>query len=287
MARHLLQGGFPLHFFARREEVAREFQSLGGVRQATVAELTRACDVIITIVTADPQLKEIALGPDGIRQGAGPGKILIDMSTVSPDTEREISDALASTGMKMLDAPVSGGPAGAKAATLAIMVGGDVADFESVRPILMAMGKHLFHMGPIGCGQIVKLVNQLIGGGIMALIAEGLVLAKAAGAELQQVADVIGVSSGNSTLFQAKVKSAILAGNFQPGFATELMRKDMALALKMGSDLKVPLPVASAAQSLYTTAMNHGCHGLDFSSIADVCAAAANQMLRSNPKGIH
>jgi 3-hydroxyisobutyrate dehydrogenase-like beta-hydroxyacid dehydrogenase len=177
--------------------------------------------------------------------------------------------------MSMVDAPVSGGPTGAQAATLAIMVGGEKADFERCRDVFDALGKHLFHMGPLGAGQTIKLVNQMMGGGIMALVGEGFALAKAAGVDLAKMAEVVAVSSGNSTLFEARAKKFILADQYGTGFATELMRKDMLLALGMADRLHVPLPVSAVACQLYTEAMKMGYRAADFSAVAKVCERAA------------
>ena len=275
MAKNLLKAGHQLTFFSRRDEVAAEFTSLGAKRAKSPAEVTRASEFVITIVTADPQLTEVVLGPDGILAGAEKGKLLIDMSTVAPQTEQSLGAKLAERGMSMIDAPVSGGPWGAEQATLAIMAGGDKNDYERALPLLGAMGKKLFHLGPLGCGQVVKLINQMVGGGIMTLIAEGFVLGKAAGANLDQLLEVMLVSSANSSALEARGRKFLLSNHFVPGFMTELMRKDMSLAVAMADRLKSPTPVAAAALQQYTAAMNHGHAELDFAAVVKVCEAAA------------
>jgi 3-hydroxyisobutyrate dehydrogenase len=275
MAKNLLKAGFPLTFYARRDEVAREFVEAGAKRAASPADVARAAEVIITIVTADAQVREVVGGPGGLVEGVSAGKLVVDMSTIGPATVREIGALLATKGAKFLDAPVSGGPWGAEAATLAIMAGGEKADFERAAPLFRAMGKHLFHCGKLGAGQVVKLVNQMIGGGIMTLVAEGMVLAKKAGADMEQLVDVLSVSSGNSALLEARGKKFLLADQFQPGFMTELMRKDMSLAVALADQLKVPTPVAAGALQQFTAALNHGLAELDFSSVAKVYEHAA------------
>ncbi len=275
MARNLLRAGHRLVFYARRPEVAAEFIEAGARQAASPAEAARDAEFIISIVTADAQVTEVALGAGGVIEGAAPGKTFIDMSTIAPDTIRHVGAQMRGAGFAVLDAPVSGGPAGAQAATLAIMAGGETADFERCRDVLAALGKNVFNLGPRGAGQTIKLVNQMIGGGIMALIGEGFVLAKAAGADLAMMADVVSVSSGGSTLFDARARKFILADQYQPGFTTELMRKDMALALEMARELRVPLPVSAAAFQQYTTAMNQGHGGDDFASVAKVYEHAA------------
>jgi 3-hydroxyisobutyrate dehydrogenase-like beta-hydroxyacid dehydrogenase len=182
---------------------------------------------------------------------------------------------LHAAGVALLDAPVSGGPWGAESATLAIMVGGEVADVQRARPAFEAIGKHIFHVGPLGAGQTVKLVNQLVAGGIMALVGEGFVTAKAAGVDLNALADVMAVSSGNSAVFEARGKKFLLANQFVPGFMTELMHKDVALAVEMASRLGVPTPVAAEALAQYQAAIRLG-HGRDdFAAVAKVCEQAA------------
>jgi 3-hydroxyisobutyrate dehydrogenase len=275
MAKNLLRAGHALVFYARKAEVVDEFTALGAQRAASPAEVMQAAEIVITIVTADPQLEEVVLAPHGLLAGATAGKLLIDMSTVSPTTERELGRKLHAAGVALIDAPVSGGPWGAEAGTLAIMVGGGAADVARARPVLEAMGKHIFHVGPLGAGQTVKLVNQMVAGGIMALVGEGFVVAKAAGADLHALADVMAVSSGNSAVFEARGKKFLLANQYTPGFMTELMHKDVALAVGMAEQLGVPTPVAAHALEQYQAAIRLG-HGRDdFAAVAKVCEQAA------------
>lgn len=275
MAKNLLKAGFRLTFYTRRQEVADEFTALGGARVAAPAEVARRTDAVITIVTADAQVREVVCGADGILAGTERGKLVIDMSTIGPGTVREVGAALETKGAALVDAPVSGGPWGAEAATLAIMVGGEKADVDRAKPLFEAMGKNIFHCGPLGSGQIVKLVNQMVGGGIMTLLAEGLVLARKAGVDPKQLVDVMLVSSANSSLLEARGKKFLLADHFVPGFMTELMRKDMALAVSLAQTLNVPTPVAAGALQQYTSAMNQGYSTLDFSSVLKVAENAA------------
>lgn len=279
MARHLIQAGHELFFLARRDDVARQFRELGGVQKATPAEVTRAAEFVISIVTADAEVKEIALGPGGIMEGAAAGKTYLEMSTIGPWTVREIGQRLQPTGMAMLDAPVSGGPWGAESGTLTIMCGGEAADFQRAKPVLEAMGQRFFHLGPLGAGQTVKIINQMMAGGIVSLIAEAFVLAKAAGADLDAFADVVSVSSGGSTMFEHRAKKFILADQYVPGFKTELMRKDVSLALELARQRDVPMPVASAALQQYLAAMRQGHGSEDFAAVVKVCENQAGVKL--------
>lgn len=285
MARNVLRAGHKLHFYCRRDEAAVECAALGGVRQPTPAAVAQSSEFVITIVTADEAVRQVVLGEGGIHQAAAAGKWLLEMSTISPATAREVAAVLARRGMGMLDAPVSGGPAGAEAATLTIMAGGSQTDFEAARPVLACLGKNLFHVGPVGAGQTVKLINQLLGGGIMALIGEAFALARASGVDLEQLVDVVRCSSGNSTLFESRARSHVLRNDFPPAFTTELMRKDLLLALELAAGLNVPLPVTAAAVQQYTAALNLGRRGEDFSSVAAVSSQLAGVLHAAEQAG--
>jgi 3-hydroxyisobutyrate dehydrogenase len=276
MARNLLRAGHELTFFARRPEVRAEFEAAGARFAASPAAVAAAVDFIITIVPTDREIHEVVLGPDGIVSAAVPGKLHIEMSTISPALVRELGQALGDRGMSMLDAPVSGGPSGARNATLTIMVGGSQQDLDRARPVLDAMGERIIHCGPLGAGQTIKVINQMMSGGIMALVGEGVALARAAGIDLERFADVVATSSGGSTIFSARRKM-IVADDYQPAFRTELMRKDVGLALDMAKQLNVPLPLAAAAFQQYTAALQAGLGKLDFASIARLCCGAAGQ----------
>lgn len=279
MARNLMAAGHELVFFARRAEVAAEFAAAGARQVDSPAMVTELAEVIFTIVTADAELAEVTVGAGGVVEGAGPGKTLIDMSTVGPNTARQIGGRLGDAGMAMLDAPVSGGPWGAESGKLTIMAGGEVVDFERNLPLLKVLGEKVFHVGPLGAGQTVKLINQMLAAGTMALIGEGLTLAKAAGVDLQQVIDVIGVSSGASAMLEARGKKFVLANQYEPGFTMQLMRKDVGLATELGHRLDVPLPLTAAALQQYTAALNLGHATEDFAAIAKVCEQAAGVKL--------
>jgi len=283
MARNLIQAGCRLTFLARRPEVIAEFTELGGISVATPAEVARGSQIIFTIVSADAQVREIALGPSGVIEAAAPDKLLIDMSTIAPSTVREVADRLATRGMSMLDAPVSGGPWGAQSATLSIMVGGSPDAFAWAEPLLKRLGQHITHFGPIGTGQTVKLINQLIGGGIMTLIAEGLVLGRAAGIDLQRLVDCLLQSSGSSSLLEARGRKFLLAGNLQPGFTTQLMHKDMQLATNLAREFGVPAEVAGAALRRYELALNQGDAALDFAAVARTYEREVGVQLATQP----
>ena len=267
MAMNLLNAGYELYFYSRREPVVQQFREAGAIPVGNCAEVAEAADVIIAIVPADREVEQVLVSDTGVIAGGGPGKLVVDMSTISPITVHWVAARLETAGMSMLDAPVSGGHSGAKAGTLAIMAGGSEDDFTRVLPIFKVLGEEIFHLGPLGAGQTTKLVNQMLSGGIMTLIGEAMSVAKAIGLDLSQVVDVVSASSGNSTMLAARAKF-LLADRFEPGFKTGLMRKDMALGLALAQDHNTPAPVAAAALQKYTAAISRGDGILDFSAVA-------------------
>ena len=269
MAKNLLKAGYDLTFYARRPEVVREMEQAGGKAVASSKAVAEATDVVVSIVTADVQVREVILGPDGVLEGASEGQLIVDMSTISPLTIREIAEIAARKGVHVMDAPVSGGDTGAIAGTLTIIAGGEAGDFERCRGIFSAMGKeeNIFHVGPVGVGQTVKIVNQLIGGINMAAIAEGLVMGIAAGADPEMMRKVVEVSSGNSTLFQARVGGFLLKDSFEPGFMLDLMKKDMGIAVDLAKALNIPAPIGAAAYQMYAAASRLGQGERDFSAV--------------------
>ena len=269
MAHNLLKAGYPLTFYARKPEVIQEMTAAGAVSVSSPRLVAESTDIVITIVTADPQVRQIMLGSEGLLEGASEGQLFVEMSTISPLTTREIAELASKKGVHVMDAPVSGGEAGAKNATLTIIAGGRKQDFDRCLDIFKVLGneENIFHVGPLGIGQTVKMVNQFIGGIIMAAIAEGLVLGIKAGAEPRVMNEVISVSSGNSTLFQARVEDYILKGNFEPGFFLDLKKKDLGIGISMAKALNVPTPIGAAAYQMFTAASNLGAGKLDFSAV--------------------
>lgn len=278
MARNLLRAGHDVTFFTRRDEIAKEFTAAGAARASSPADAARGADFIIAIVTADAEATEVALGPQGIVHGADRGAVFIDMSTVSPQTDQHIGAELATRGVDTLDAPVSGGPWGAESGTLTIMVGGEAQTLERARRLLMAMGKNIFHLGPLGAGQTVKLANQMVAGGIMALVGEAYALGDAAGVDPAQLTEVMLASSAASAVLEARGKKFVLANNYQPGFTTQLMHKDMRLATDLAAERQVPTPVATQARAVYQATESSGLGNEDFAAVVKTCRAAAKQI---------
>jgi 3-hydroxyisobutyrate dehydrogenase len=269
MAQNLLKAGVALTIYARRAEVIQEMTAAGATSVSSPKAVAEATDIVITIVPADSQVREVILGSEGVLEGASDGHLIVDMSTISPLATREIAEIAAKKGVHLIDAPVSGGDTGAKAGTLTIIAGGNKEDFERCLKIFKVMGKeeNIFHVGPVGIGQTVKMVNQFIGGITMAAIAEGMVLGIKAGADPQEMGRVINVSSGNSALFQARFWDYILKDYFEPGFFLDLKKKDMDIGITMAKTLNVPTPIGAAAYQMYSAASSLGAGKLDFSAV--------------------
>lgn len=267
MAKNLIKAGFDLTVYARRPEPSAEICALGARSASSPRAVAEQVEMVITIVTADPDVRAVILGEDGALAGAKAGGILVDMSTISPMTTQDIARVAQAKGVEVMDAPVSGGDTGARAGTLTIIAGGRKETFERCRPVFEAMGKNIFHVGGVGIGQVVKIANQVIGGTILAVVSEALVMGVKAGADPEVLRQVIGVSSGNSNLFQARVGDFMLKDQFQPGFMLDLMKKDVGLALEIGKALSVPMPVGAAAYQHYAAGTSMGVGRQDFSAV--------------------
>lgn len=274
MALNLIRAGHELTVYDV-VPAAVEVVVAGGARAAGSArEAAAAGEVVIAMLPAPPHVVAAMFGPDGAIEGLRPGATLIDMSTIDPGTTRRVAEAAAAQGARMLDAPVSGSSTGAVNATLTIMVGGARADFEAQRDLLGALGTNVIHCGPLGMGETVKLANNLISGVTMVAVAEAFTLGVRAGADPRVLFDVIGKSSGNCWSLQTRPPVPGLAPNspadhdFAPGFMTDLMHKDLGLALAAGDALRVPLALTALAHQLYTMTSAQGYGRQDFSAVA-------------------
>ncbi len=257
MAKNLLKAGFPLTVYNRTRARTAELASLG----AQVAESPRAVaensDIIITIVTDTPDVRAVITGERGVIEGVQAGALVIDMSTISPQATRELAEALKAKNVQMLDAPVSGGEKGAIEGTLSIMVGGDVDALERARPVLLAMGKTITHIGPNGMGQVCKLANQIAVGLHNLSISEALIFAMKAGADPAQVLQAIQGGAAGSWAFN-NLAPKILRRDFSPGFMVKLQQKDLRLVLDAADKLNLSLPGTALTHQLYQAVETRG-----------------------------
>ena len=231
MAVNVVRAGFPVIGYNRSLEPVSRLVSEGGRAADSVGDVTEAADVVVTMLPASPDVEAVVLGEDGVLDHAVDGLTVIDMSTIHPGVSREVAAAAAERGVHVLDAPVSGGEQGAIDAALSIMVGGLVEDFEVQLPLLKAMGKTVRHVGPHGAGQTVKAVNQLLVGGHLQLLAEGLTLLDALDVEPAAALEVLGGGLAASRVLEAKAGN-MLSGDFTPGFRAALHHKDLGIVME-------------------------------------------------------
>ena len=225
------------------------------------------------MLPSSANVEAVYLGAGGIIEGASAGRLCVDMSTIDPGTSQRVAARLNEHGLRFLDAPVSGGVGGATAGTLAIMVGGDAGDLEEARPALAAMGANIIHVGAVGAGEVAKLCNNLISGSALVAVAEAFRIGEAFGVDPQILTGVIAKSSGGTWVMEHMhpvpgiVDSAASSRQYAPGFMTDLMAKDLGLAVSAAREKRVPVVVAPAAQQLYRMASSHGLGREDCSSV--------------------
>lgn len=266
MAGHLIEAGHTVIGVNLSPEPVQRLIEAGGQGADTAAEAVSDADVVITMVPDSPDVERAALGEDGIYGNARPGTFHIDMSTIRPDVSVFLAKQGQQAGIRVLDAPVSGGEAGAKEAKLSIMVGGDPDDFEKVRPILEVMGSTVVLVGPPGSGQTVKAANQLIVAGNYELVAEAIVFLRAYGVDTEAALKVLAGGLAGSTVLDRKGAS-MLAGQFQPGFRIDLHHKDMGIIMDAARAKGVTVPVAALTAQLINALRAQGDGGLDHSAL--------------------
>ena len=267
MAGHLARAGYPLSVWNRTPGRAAELVALGAAEAATPAALAASSNVVVTCVSDTPDVEAVLFGPDGVAEGAAPGSLVVDCSTIAPSGSRAFAARLAERGVGFVDAPVSGGSEGARNATLTIFVGGDVADVARARPILGALGRTITHVGPVGAGQAVKAVNQVILAGAYIGVAEGIVLAMKAGLDVEQVVDALSGGAAQSWVL-ANRSGRMIANDYPLGFRVALHRKDLEIALTMARDLGAVLPVSALAAQLESGLIASGHADEDMSALA-------------------
>jgi 2-hydroxy-3-oxopropionate reductase len=266
MARNLLKAGHPLVVHSRSRGPVDEIARAGAKVGSSPRDVAAQSDVLITMLPNSPDVELVALGRDGIIEGARPGLLFVDMSTISPIVSKKVGEALAAKSVKMLDAPVSGGEKGAIDGALSIMVGGDKAVFDVVLPIFQAMGKTITHLGPLGFGGFTKLANQIIVAVNLTALAEALTLAKKAGLDRDLTLTALaGGLAGSKCLDQKKPN--YLADTYNPGFKIDLHFKDLGLIMESARALGVPLPTTAVVQELFSALRVKGRGGLDHSGV--------------------
>jgi 3-hydroxyisobutyrate dehydrogenase len=267
MAANIARAGFPLTVWNRTVGRAPELADLGATFAATAAEVAAASDIVVVCVSDTPDVEAVLFGPDGVTAGAQEGTLIIDCSTIAPSGSWTFAERLDGLGLVFVDAPVSGGSEGARNATLTIFVGGHERDVERARPVLTAIGRTITHVGPIGAGQAVKAVNQVILAGAYLGVAEGIVLAMKAGLDASQVIEALGGGAAQSWVLANR--SARMVDNDYPlGFKLALHRKDLGIAIGLADQLGVSLPLASLTAALESGLIAQGHGDEDMSALA-------------------
>ncbi|MEU3516263.1 2-hydroxy-3-oxopropionate reductase [Streptomyces sp. NPDC006654] len=266
MSENLLKAGYDVTGFTLEQDKLDRLAAAGGTAAASIADAVRDADVVITMVPASPQVEAVAYGPDGILANARPGTLLIDMSSITPETSVALAKAAADKGLRVLDAPVSGGEAGAVEAVLSIMVGGEQADFDRAKPVFEALGRTVVLCGPHGSGQTVKAANQLIVAVNIQACAEAVVFLEKSGVDLAAALDVLGGGLAGSTVL-ARKRDNFLNRDFEPGFRIDLHHKDMGIVTDAARRVGAALPVGAVVAQLVASLRAQGDGGLDHSAL--------------------
>jgi len=279
MAANVARAGYPLHVWTHTPGKATRWASEHGARaHDTPAEVAAASDIVVSMVVDGAQVDSVLLGPGGVIESAHEGLLCIDMSTIAPPDTRRIGAALQAQGVRMLDAPVTGSSPRAEDGSLTIMVGGEEQDFARARPLLETMGSLIAHVGELGQGERLKLINNALGAANAAAVAEALLLADACGIDLDAFVEVVSSGSGGSA--QLALKSAAMrAHDYTPLFKTEHMLKDVRLCLEEAQAEGVPFPAAGHARDLLSATMARGYAEQDYAALIEAAEGLAGRRL--------
>lgn len=279
MVRNLLKSGYTPIVYNRSQSAIDEMVGEGATSANSAKEVTEKSDVVITMLPDTPDVEAVVLGENGVLAGAHEGLLLIDMSSISPVVTRQIASEAEKKGVKMLDAPVSGGDKGAIAGTLSIMVGGEIEDFERAKPIFEAMGKTITLCGEIGSGQIVKACNQIVVALVIEAVSEALVLGSKAGVKPEIILQVLSGGLAQNRVMDLRGQTMI-EHNFAPGFKAKLHRKDLNIILQTAQEYGVKLPVSEMVEQMFTNLVEKGKGDLDHSSLLTVIEELSNHSIR-------
>jgi 2-hydroxy-3-oxopropionate reductase len=266
MAVHLQNAGNQVAGYNKHHDRSGPLVEAGGRKAESIADAVADAEIVAIMVPDSPDVQDVLLGEDGVFATARPGTLVIDFSSIRPDVTAELAKTAADKGFRLLDAPVSGGEAGAKNAALSIMVGGDAADFEAAKPVFDAVGKTIVHVGPNGAGQTVKAANQLIVGTNIQVLAEAVVFLEAYGVDTKAALEVLGGGLAGSKVLEQK-RENMLGRSFEPGFRIDLHHKDMGIVTSAAREAGVVLPVGAIVAQLMASARANGDGGLDHSAL--------------------
>jgi 2-hydroxy-3-oxopropionate reductase len=279
MARNLLKAGYALVVHNRSRGAVEELSKEGAQTAATAKEVVERTEILITMLPDSPDVELVYSAETGVFAGANRGMLLIDMSSISPIVSRKLAQEAEKQGMDMLDAPVSGGEAGAINATLSIMIGGKAAAVERAMPVFQVLGKNIVHVGDPGAGQVTKAANQMVVGTTIAIVSEALVLSAKAGVDPAKVRQALLGGFAQSKILEAHGQK-MLERNFKPGFRIRLHEKDMKIALATGLEYGVPLMVTSQVAQMMTAMRSMGNGELDHAGLIKLVEQMSNTELR-------
>jgi 2-hydroxy-3-oxopropionate reductase len=266
MAANLLKAGYDVIGVNRSRDRVDRLVEQGGRGAHTVADAVRDADVVVTMLPDSPDVEQVVLGEDGVLDHGREGTLLVDASTIRPDVAVRVAEAARARGLRPVDAPVSGGEAGAVEGTLSIMVGGEAADVEAARPVLEAVGSTIVHVGPAGSGQTVKAANQLIVAGTIELVAEALVFLEAHGVDTQAAVQVLAGGLAGNRILDRKA-AGMIERSFTPGFRIDLHHKDMGIVTSAAREAGVAIPLGAHVAQLMGAARAMGHGALDHSAL--------------------
>ncbi len=269
MAKNLCKAGFEVYVHSGNSDSQAEMLQEGALAIESYKEMAKLCDMVITIVPADKEIKELYLSEDGLIANAKEGVIFIDMTSAKGTTKELVNETIKATDkqLKFVDAPVSGGVAGAVNGTLTIMTGCEESTFEAVRPVLEAMGKNIIYTGDVGTASNVKLLNQMLNAGNTAVAAEVLCMSRKLGVDDEVLKNVVSQSSGQSFVFDRNVTKFMMSGEHTPGFRLNLMKKDVGLFVDAANELEAFTPVTNLVYELFRACANQGLGDLNYTSI--------------------
>jgi 3-hydroxyisobutyrate dehydrogenase-like beta-hydroxyacid dehydrogenase len=267
MVRQLLQGGVDLTVHDLDAAALQAAVDVGAKVAGTPKELGSTCDVVIAMLPSPQILEAVALGADGLIEGMAAGSLLVDMATDGMSVVKRLAVPLAEKGIRMIDAPVGRGPEAAETGDLIILIGGNRKDCDDARGLMGLLGSEIHYCGPLGAGQAIKLVNNLVSSATMSVVAEGYALAKRAGADIDVMTKLLPGSAADSWQLRNGLIGKALAGDFSPRFKVSLARKDVALAVEMADELGSPVETGRAALGWFDTAMDAGHGDLDRAAI--------------------
>ena len=266
MARRVIEAGFPVTIWNRTASKADDLVRAGAKIAGTPREAAAASEIIFTCVSDPPALEAVLWGADGVLAGLRPGSILVDSSTVSPTLARRVAAACAERGAEFLEAPITGGTWGAEKGELVFLMGGEAKTLDRARPVLDHLGKKLFHLGPHGAGQTIKLAMNLLYALEVQALAESLALVNGSGIGSEKLLDVLGSSMGRAPVLDVKAPM-MTSANYAPSFPIRLMHKDLGLALELANQLGVPLPATAAARETYSAVKGASEEDVDYAAV--------------------